>query len=43
MFLNSESHIPMPTRLADMETHKIRRMQETNENSDTLAVLERKE
>lgn len=50
-FINSESHIPVPTRLADMETHKIRRMQETNddflkglnENSNTLAVLERKE
>lgn len=49
-FINSESHIPIPTRLADMETHKIRKMQETkdnllkgqNENSNTLAVLERK-
>ena len=26
-FINSESHIPIPTRLADMETHKIRNMQ----------------
>lgn len=25
-FINSESHIPIPTRLADMETHKIRNM-----------------
>ena len=31
-FINSESHIPIPTRLADMETHKIRRMQEMNDN-----------
>ena len=31
-FINSESHIPIPTRLADMETHKIRRMQETDDN-----------
>ncbi|WP_300660876.1 endonuclease V [uncultured Acetatifactor sp.] len=31
-YVNSESHIPMPTRLADMETHKIRRMQEPTDN-----------
>ena len=31
-FINSESHIPMPTRLADIETHKIRKMQESENN-----------
>lgn len=25
-FINSESHIPLPTRLADLETHKMRRI-----------------
>lgn len=25
-FINSESHIPLPTRLADIETHKMRRI-----------------